>query len=193
MSVEADLMTRYCDGDAGAFRELYSRVAPRLVAYLQRMSGERATAEDLVQHTFLKVHGARAAYVRGADPVPWMFAIARRTFLDEARRRKRARVQVSGGDGRLPEVAAALDGTPAADGGAAASPDPDLVHAALSALSRLPPAQREALILTKMSGKSIAEAAAITGVSAGAMKLRAHRAYVALRRALAAVGVGGAS
>ncbi len=183
-------MNRYCDGDAGAFRELYSLMAPRLVAYLQRMCGERATAEDLVQQTFLKVHGARSAYVRDADPVPWMFAIARRTFLDEARRRKRARVQDSGGDGRLPEVAAAMDGSPLAE--ARPATDPDLVHAALDALSRLPPAQREALILTKMSGKSLAEAAAITGATAGAMKLRVHRAYVALRRALAALGAGGA-
>jgi RNA polymerase sigma-70 factor (ECF subfamily) len=191
MSVEAELMNRYVDGDAGAFRELYSLMAPRLVAYLQRMCGERATAEDLLQQTFLKVHGARSAYVRDADPVPWMFAIARRTFLDEVRRRKRARVQVSGGDGRLPDVAAAIDGSALAEA-RPPSPDPELVHAALDALSRLPPAQREALILTKMSGKSIAEAAAITGTTAGAMKLRAHRAYVALRRALAALGTGGA-
>jgi DNA-directed RNA polymerase specialized sigma24 family protein len=96
-------------------------------------------------------------------------------------------VQVSGGDGRLPELPAAIDGKSLADGPRAA-PDPDLVNAALDALSRLPPAQREALILTKMSGKSIAEAAAITGVTPGAMKLRAHRAYVALRRALGAMG-----
>ncbi|HWM84769.1 MAG TPA: RNA polymerase sigma factor [Kofleriaceae bacterium] len=187
MSVEADLMNRYCDGDAGAFRDLYARIAPRLLAYLQRMSGDRPTAEDLVQQTFLKVHHARAAYVRGADPVPWMFAIARRSFLDEARRRKRARVQVAGGEGRLPEVPAAIDGKAVADAPRPA-PDPDLIHAALDALSRLPPAQREALILTKMSGKSIAEAAAITGATPGAMKLRAHRAYAALRRALAALG-----
>ena len=102
MAGEADLMTRYCDGDADAFRELYSRIAPRLVAYLIRMCGERATAEDLVQQTFLKVHRARSAYVRGADPVPWMFAIAHRTFLDEVRRRKRARVQVASGSATIP-------------------------------------------------------------------------------------------
>jgi len=186
MSGDAELMTRYCDGDAGAFRELYSRIAPRLLAYLQRMSGDRSVAEDLVQQTFLKVHRARSAYVRGADPVPWMFAIARRTFLDEARRRRRARVQVAGSDGHVPEVPAAIDGKPLGD--EASAPDPELVTAALDALSRLPPAQREALILTKMSGKSIAEAAAITGATPGAMKLRAHRAYTALRRALAAMG-----
>jgi len=186
MSGEADLMSRYCEGDAGAFRELHARVAPRLVAYLRRMTGERSAAEDLVQLTFLKVHRARTAYVRGADPVPWMFAIARRTFLDEARRRKRARVQVAGGDGRVPEMPAAIDGTRLADGPAAEA-DPELLRAALDALSQLPPAQREALILTKMSGKSIAEAAAITGATPGAMKLRAHRAYTALRRALSAL------
>jgi RNA polymerase sigma-70 factor, ECF subfamily len=196
MSVDADLMIRYCDGDAAAFRELYSRVAPRLIAYLQRMSGDRASAEDLVQQTFLKVHRARSAYVRGADPIPWLFAIARRTFLDEARRRRRARVRVPSGDGHLPDMPAAIDGAPLAEGAPPAEqqqtgPDPDLVHAALDALSRLPPAQREALILTKMSGKSIAEAAAITGTTPGAMKLRAHRAYVALRRALAALGGSG--
>ncbi len=184
-------MTRYCDGDADAFRELYQRVSPRLVGYLQRMVGERSTAEDLVQQTFLKVHGARAAYVRGADPVPWIFAIARRTFLDEARRRKRARVNVGRTDDGVPEVPAAMDGSPLADGPPPAA-DPALVSAALDALSRLPPAQREALILTKMSGKSIAEAAAIPGTTSGAMKLRAPRAYVALRRALAAMGAGGA-
>jgi RNA polymerase sigma-70 factor (ECF subfamily) len=190
MTVEAELMTRYCDGDADAFRELYKRVSPRLVGYLQRMVGERSTAEDLVQQTFLKVHGARSAYVRGADPVPWIFAIARRTFLDEARRRKRARVNVGRTDDGVPEVPAGMDGSPLADARPPAA-DPELVSAALDALSRLPPAQREALILTKMSGKSIAEAAAITGTTAGAMKLRAHRAYVALRRALATMGAGG--
>ncbi|HUS63812.1 MAG TPA: RNA polymerase sigma factor [Kofleriaceae bacterium] len=183
MSDEAELMARYCDGDASAFRDIYSRVAPRLLAYLTRMCGERATAEDLVQQTFMKVHGARAAYVRGADPVPWMFAIAHRTCLDEMRRRKRSRVRLAKDDKGVPEQAAGIDGiTPerAAPEGA----DPALVSAAMAALDDLPPAQREALILTKLSGKSIAEAAAITGATPGAVKLRAHRAYVALRKAL---------
>ncbi|HLU67272.1 MAG TPA: RNA polymerase sigma factor [Kofleriaceae bacterium] len=190
MAAESDLMARYCDGDASAFRELHARIAPRLVAYLARMCGDRATAEDLVQQTFLKVHRARSAYVRGADPVPWMFAIAHRTFLDEARRKQRSRVQVAREEGGVPEVPAEIDGTPAdrrRDG-----PDPAMVRAALAALEELPPSQREALILTKLSGKSVAEAAVITGSTPGAVKLRAHRGYVALRKALSALGLGGA-
>ena len=89
MTEAKDLMQRYCDGDAGAFRELYALLAPRLLGYLVRMARERALAEDLLQQTFLKVHRARAAYVRGADPVPWIYSIAHRTFLDEARRSRR--------------------------------------------------------------------------------------------------------
>jgi RNA polymerase sigma-70 factor (ECF subfamily) len=183
MSDEAELMARYCDGDASAFRDIYSRVAPRLLAYLTRMCGERATAEDLVQQTFMKVHGARGAYVRGADPVPWMFAIAHRTCLDEIRRRKRSRVRLAKDDKGVPEQAAGIDGVPP-ERSAPEGADPAMVSAAMAALDDLPPAQREALILTKLSGKSIAEAAAITGATPGAVKLRAHRAYVALRKAL---------
>jgi RNA polymerase sigma-70 factor (ECF subfamily) len=88
----------------------------------------------------------------------------------------------------VPEQPAAIDGAPAE--AAPAGADPQLVQAALAALDQLPPAQREAVILTKLSGKSIAEAAAITGASPGAVKLRAHRGYLALRKALAALGGG---
>ena len=175
-------MERYCDGDASAFRELYALLAPRLFGYLLHMARDRAVAEDLLQQTFLKVHRARAAYVRGADPLPWIYAIAHRTFLDEARRTKRAVVSVSRED-ELPEVRAQITGE--ADG-AAAEPgaDPELARAAMAALDTLPPQQREAVVLTKLDGKSIAEAAEIAGTTPGAMKVRAHRGYVALRKLL---------
>lgn len=182
----AQIMERYCNGEAAAFRELYAAVSPRLFGYLMRLSGERSTAEDLLQQTFLKVHRARRAYVRGAAPLPWMYAIAHRTFLDEARRRKRSRVKLaSDGDG-VPERAAGIRGGPAEqveDG-----PDPDLTRAAMAALDRLPASQRQAVVLVKLGGKSIAEAARIAGTTPGAMKVRAHRGYVALRKALEAGG-----
>jgi RNA polymerase sigma-70 factor (ECF subfamily) len=178
---EIALMGRYCDGDADAFRRLYARVAPRLLGYLVRMVRERATAEDLVQLTFLKVHRAREAYVRGADPVPWIFAIAHRTFLDDVRAKKRARVQVAD-DGAPPEAAADITGAP--DGTNVDDGAKELTAATLAALQTLPPAQREAVALTKLGGKSIVEAAEIAGTTPGAMKVRVHRGYEALRKAL---------
>ncbi len=185
MTAEATtLMLRYCDGDPGAFRELYALLAPRLLGYLAHMARDRAVAEDLLQHTFLKVHRARAAYVRGADPVPWIYAIAHRTFLDEARRSQRAIARVDR-EGEVPEVAATLTGQErAAAEDAAPSHDPEVAAAAMAALESLPPQQREAVILTKLDGRSIAEAAEIAGTTPGAMKVRAHRGYVALRKLL---------
>jgi len=186
MADAKDLMQRYCDGDAGAFRELYALVAPRLLGYLLKMARERALADDLLQQTFMKVHRARAAYVRGADPLPWIYSIAHRTFIDEARKHKRAVVRV-GDVEELPEVPAGLTGESAdrRDDGRA---DPELVTAALDALADLPHQQREAVVLTKLDGKSVAEAAAIAGTTTGAMKVRAHRGYEALRKVLGRTG-----
>jgi RNA polymerase sigma-70 factor (ECF subfamily) len=178
---EAGLMERYCAGDAAAFAELYRRVAPRMLGYLMSLIGERAAAEDLLQLTFLKLHEARDVYVRGADPVPWMYTIAHRTFLDEARRRRRVRVKLTV-DGELgQELRADLSGV--REGDAPDAPDP-MAQVTLAALAQLPQNQREALVLTKLHGRSHAEAAAITGTTPSAIKLRAHRAYVALRRIL---------
>jgi len=182
MADAKDLMARYCDGDASAFRELYAQVAPRLLGYLVKMARSRAVADDLLQQTFMKVHRARAAYVRGADPVPWIYSIAHRTFLDEARRVKRAVVRVAETDD-LPEQQADLHGE-AADRRDEPRADPELVKATLDALAELPAQQREAVVLTKLDGKSVAEAAEIAGTTVGAMKVRAHRGYEALRKLL---------
>ena len=182
MADPKELMERYCAGDSAAFRELYAAVAPKLYGYLLRMARQRALADDLLQLTFLKVHRARPAFVRGADPVPWIYSIAHRTFLDEARRTKRAVVGLAQDD-QLPELSADLAGASAANAEVPRH-DPEVTKAALAALALLPDQQREAVVLTKLDGKSVAEAAAIAGTTVGAMKVRAHRGYNALRKAL---------
>jgi RNA polymerase sigma-70 factor (ECF subfamily) len=178
---DADLMNRYCDGDAAAFRQLYARLAPRILAYLVALMADRSAAEDLLQQTFLKLHQSRSTYVRNANPVPWLYTIAHRTCLDEIRRRRRTVVKLTS-DGELPrEPRAALSGEPEepdarADAGEGES------RISLADLDALPPNQREALLLTKVHGHSISEAASIAGTTPGAIKLRAHRAYVTLRQ-----------
>ncbi len=176
-------MGRYCDGDAKAFHRLYALVAPKILAYLIGLAGERALAEDLLQQTFMKLHQARPTYVRQANPVPWIYTIAHRTCLDELRRRNTTRVKLTG-DGELPrEPRATLAGD--AEEAAAATENAAADRISLADLEDLPHNQREALILTKVHGHSLAEAAMITGSTPGAIKLRAHRAYVTLRDRLA--------
>jgi RNA polymerase sigma-70 factor (ECF subfamily) len=48
-------------------------------------------------------------------------------------------------------------------------------------LQRLPPRQREALEALKLKQMSLAEAAAVSGQSVGALKVNTHRALKALR------------
>ncbi|HUS64986.1 MAG TPA: RNA polymerase sigma factor [Kofleriaceae bacterium] len=175
------LMRRYCEGDAAAFNALYASLAPRLLGYLIGLIGEKATAEDLLQQTFIKLHEARSVYVRGADPVPWLYTIAHRTCLDELRRRKRARVRVTHEGEVVAEPRADLLGHAEGE----RSEEGDALSAVTrAALDQLPHNQREALVLTKVQGRSLREAAAITGSTPGAIKLRAHRAYVTLRALL---------
>jgi RNA polymerase sigma-70 factor (ECF subfamily) len=181
----ADVMARYCAGDVTAFQKLYGLLAPRILAYLRGLlMGDQAAAEDMLQLTFLKVHEARDTYVRGANPIPWIYTIAHRTTLDELRKRKRSRVRLTK-DG---EVGGAGSEPAAAISGAASDSehevDREAIAGALAALEHLPANQREALLLTKVHGRSHAEAAQITGTTPGAIKLRAHRAYVTLRQLL---------
>ena len=78
----AELMGRYCDGDARAFHELYALAAPRLVDFFAPRLRDRARTDVLLEQSFLRAHRARRCYVRGADPLPWLLAIARRTLLE---------------------------------------------------------------------------------------------------------------
>jgi RNA polymerase sigma-70 factor (ECF subfamily) len=181
----ADLMGRYCDGDVKAFHRLYELVSPRILAYLVGLTNDRALGEDLLQLTFLKLHQSRATYVRDANPVPWIYTIAHRTCLDELRKRKSARVKLTA-DGELPSEPRATFAGNAEEG--APSEEGSSPRISLADLDCLPQSQREALILTKVHGHSLAEAAQITGSTPGAIKLRAHRAYVTLRQRLSRRG-----
>lgn len=177
------LMNQFLDGDARAFDEIFRRVSPRVVGMLRAMSGDPRLAEDLAQTTFLKVHRARASYQRGAPLEPWIFAIARRSFIDHKRRQVRSPVRLSD-DGALPEQ---LPEPPEGPQGFERLSE-EQASALRARLQTLPEAQREALVLLKVQGLSTAEAAAVTGSTAGAIKLRAHRAYESLRKTLGLKG-----
>ncbi len=174
-SVET-LMARYVAGDAPAFDELYRRVSPKLFGYLLRLTKHRERAEDLLQITFTKMHRARASYLQGAPLLPWLLAIARRSFYDEVRAGKSRREDLSH-DGTLPEPKQVEDEVPL-----------DISDALEQALDALPEAYREAIQLTKITGLSMAEAATVLGTTPTAMKLRVHRGYKALRDTLEKYG-----
>jgi len=166
------LMDRYVDGEPEAFEALYRRVSPNLMGYLLRLTRNRERAEDLLQITFSKIHRARGSYLKGAPVLPWILAIARRSFLDE-RRSANVRTEDLSPDGSLPEPQNEERPLPT-----------ELSDALEIAIGRLPETYREAIVLTKITGLSVAEAASVLGATETAVKLRVHRGYNQLRKEL---------
>jgi RNA polymerase sigma-70 factor (ECF subfamily) len=169
-------MDRYAVGEDDAFQELYDLLSPRLYRYLLRQTRDRGRAEDLLQQTMLQIHCSRARFLRGSDVTPWAYAIARRLLIDGIRRRKR---EIEGND-----WLSSLD--PVKEPGS-----DELLRSKRMAsilerqLAQLPHAQRTTFEMIKQDGMSLREAAAVMGTSVNAIKLRAHRAYVALRSSIA--------
>ncbi len=170
-------MERYADGDDAAFAELFRGLFPRVRAFLQRLSGRQDVAEDLAQETFLRMHRARGSFAAGRSVVPWAYAIARNCYIDYARSKP-----------KLPRAATELESLEL-DAGPSANAE-ELMLARRSAqvveqtLAKMTVARREAFILLRYEGLSVAAAAEILGVTEGAVKLRAFQAYELLRAAL---------
>jgi RNA polymerase sigma-70 factor (ECF subfamily) len=166
-------MERYARGDQSAFAELYDAIAPRLYAFLLRQTRSEAAAKDVLQQTMLKIHLARGSFDEGAAVLPWAYAIARRLWIDSTRRVKR--------EAPLDDAHEGESDDPPPDDAAYAG---ELAARMRKELAKLPENQRVAFQLVKEEELSIAEAAAVLGTTESAVKLRAHRAYQALRVSL---------
>jgi RNA polymerase sigma-70 factor, ECF subfamily len=167
-SERAAWMARAQDGDGDAYRRLLEGVASDLRGFFRRRVREVQEVEDLVQETLLTVHRARHTYDPARPFEPWLYAIARNTLADAFRR-----------DRRRAERHAADD-----DVQAIAAEPPSHASGVDGIFDGLPEGQREALEMVKIKGLSIEQAAVQAGISQGAMRVRIHRGYRALRARL---------
>jgi RNA polymerase sigma-70 factor, ECF subfamily len=177
-------MSRYSGGDDGAFPLLFGELAPRLRAFLRRMTGSPALADDLTQETFLRIHHARGSFCPGKPVTAWAFAIARNCYVSHARSARSKLDRASAGETAL-EVLADGQG-----GGEQQSMARQTARAVEQALLGMTAARREAFILLRYEGLSVSSAAQVIGISEGAVKIRAFHAYEIIRRALAEIEVG---
>jgi RNA polymerase sigma-70 factor (ECF subfamily) len=176
----SDLMESYSRGDDAALAELYRLGAPRLRGFLTRLGGDSTLADDLTQDTFLRIHRARGSFAAGAAALPWMIAIARNAFLDHSRRLVVRRKE----HGDPSATASAEPPAPPSTRGDEALAAREMLDVVQATLAHLPALQRDAFVLIRFEGLSVAEAAQVLGTTEGAVKVRAFRAYEALRAAL---------
>jgi|SRR5688572_18686995 RNA polymerase sigma-70 factor, ECF subfamily len=150
-----------------ALRDAMLAAVPSLRAFAISLSGNVDRADDLVQETLLRAIANIESFQPGTNMSAWMFTILRNLFRSEYRKRRR---EVEDTDGSYadtlkshPEQGSHLE-----------------FKEFKSALGKLPPDQREALILVGASGFSYEEAAAICECAVGTIKSRVNRARTRL-------------
>ena len=176
---DRELVERAQDGDATAFRELVDRHAGNVFRLAARVTGNRETAEDVVQETFFKAHRRLRGFDNRARFGTWLYRIAMNCAIDQLRRERRRPQGVAGETGSL------------VDSVASESPDQDrlvqsteIASAVGTVLASLTPRERAAFVLRHYQGCSIAEIAEILGVRTNACKSTIFRAVAKLREAL---------
>jgi RNA polymerase sigma-70 factor (ECF subfamily) len=85
---DEDLMVRYQQGEVRAFEVLLGRHRKAVFNFILRYVGDKETAEDLLQETFMRVIKGADAYKRQAKFTTWLYTIARNLCVDQTRRRK---------------------------------------------------------------------------------------------------------
>jgi RNA polymerase sigma-70 factor (ECF subfamily) len=167
--VLSELMAAAQGGDQEAYRRLLAIIQPIVFRYVRRRVPSNSAAEDVCQEVLLTIHRVRHTYDPQRPFEPWLYAIARSRVIDHLRRARR----ISGAEVMmeiLPEIPQI--------GGEMTD------ESALEILDRLPTSQREAFVMLKIEGLSTREAADRAGITVSAVKVRAHRAYNALKKAL---------
>ena len=179
------LVARYVEeADQAAFRTLVDRHQERVFGYLRGMVKDRDVANDLFQETFFRVIRAlnkeRGSYTRQGKFLGWVLRIARNAALDHLRSRKKWQDLGTGEEGdesawwdRLP------DDAPSALESVQDMEEADLLKACID---RLPPEQREVVLLRHESDLTFREIADMTDCSINTALGRMRYALINLRR-----------
>ncbi len=157
-----------------AFEDVVEDLSAPLRRYLERIVGDRATADDLLQDTLLKIARALPDFEGRSSLKTWAFTIATRVATDHLRR---------------PQNRAQMVDIDESDHGCDADTDQRLVVDEMSSCVRevidtLPEDYRTALVLHDLEGETAAKVADIVGCSVATAKIRIHRARRRLKQAL---------
>ncbi len=173
-------------GDREAFRELVEGHSRDLFRLAFRITGEEASAEDVVQETFLSAYKSLARFDGRSRFGTWLHRIAVNHAVEVLRRRRRITRPLP-----LPAGFEAGEGEPAAPEPRSFEPGPDryavsgqIAAAARRALAALTPMEKTAFALRHFEGRSIAEIGSALGVRENASKQAVFRAVRKLREAL---------
>jgi RNA polymerase sigma-70 factor (ECF subfamily) len=176
---ETRLVLRAKRGHADAFRDIVDAYKERLFAFVWRIVRHHHEAEDICQTAFVKAYESLESYSSQYAFSTWLFTIAYRLCLNHLRKHK----ALSG------ETDFARIGQDTADASAELANSEEarrLRDLIWSAVDKLSPAQKPAVLLFYREGKSCHEIGLILGMPAVTVKSHLHRARAKLRGILSA-------
>ena len=153
------------------FSALYRRWYRPMLLYARSLTGDLATAEDLVQNAFAK---ALLSYRAGGSVRAWLATVLRNEFLSQKKREKMYAVPLQEAE------VAAVPGSDPLEGLLVQEQQRRVYEAVLA----LPEAYRENIVQSAVLGLSDAEIAALRGISQESVRQLRHRARVRLKRML---------
>jgi len=165
------LMIQAQEGDKGAYQNLLREVAGFLNPYFLRKIGSAFDVDDLTQEVLIGMHHALQTYDRTRSFTNWMLAIARYKSVDHFRRLQR-RLEIT------------VDTEELAQFEAKETAEDSISDQLGEVVAALPEKQRRLIELVKLNGFSMRKAADMLGMTEGAAKVAAHRAYRTLRERL---------
>lgn len=166
----AELVTRACRGEVGAFEDLYRQHVGRVYALCLRMTGHPESAEDMTQDTFVNAWRSLPGYEGRSSFSTWLHRIAVNAVLAK-RRSPQGRNETSMTD----------DSGAQMDFEADATMDEATPIDIERAIAALPPGARDIVVLHGIYGYSHEEAAGMLGVAVGTCKAQLHRARHLMR------------
>jgi RNA polymerase sigma-70 factor (ECF subfamily) len=177
---DEDLMLRVHSGDAAAFEVVFDRHADAAFSLAYRICGRRATADDIVQETFLSLwrSGARYDSTRGTVR-SWVLGVVHHRAVDLLRKD-------STRSGRDVSDDEALERRPAPQSTARDAGRRDEAATIRTALRDIPDDQRYVIFLAYFGGYTHSEIAAMLQIPTGTVKGRMRLGMRKLRLSLGA-------
>jgi RNA polymerase sigma-70 factor, ECF subfamily len=186
-SSEATLVAGLRAGDPDTFEAIVRGQGPRLLSVTRRILGDDEEAREAVQEAFISAFRAREQFQADARISTWLHRIAVNAALSRLRSRRRRPEDSL--DDLLPRflpnghhVDHFASWTEPADVAIGRKETAAIVR---SAIDSLPETFRTVLMLRDIEGLSSEEAASMLNITPNAVKLRLHRARLALRTLLA--------
>ena len=173
------------DGDGASVERALAMLQGTVFAFSMRVCGQREDAEDTMQEVLLKSIPQLTKFDSARALVVWLYKVAKTRCLMNRRKSKFAPERELSLEQLMPDrkelAQLAADGRVNPEAFAIRSEQAARVR---EAVQKLPPQYRIVLVLRDMEGLTDDEVAEVTGIRAGTVRVRLHRARLFVRKEL---------